>query len=107
VVELEIHLHAEVAVVPGRLLELARPAPDERGPAAELLAVRVPQEVVAHAGAEVVRPLDAAHDLTPEDEVDAVVGVEAERREGRGLPALVELRLQARHRWLQGSRAGV
>ena len=43
----------------------------------------VAEEVVVDARAEVVRALDARQDVAEEDEVDAVVRVEAERRDGR------------------------
>ena len=72
----------------GGLNELARAAPDDRRAAAELLAVRVAQEVVVDARAEVIRALDPLQDVAEEDEVDPVVRVEAERRDG---PGAVEL----------------
>ncbi len=80
----------------GRLHELARAAPDDRRAAAELLAVRVAEEVVVHARAEVVRALDPLQDVPEEDEVDAVVRVEAERRDVGDVQARVlELALEA------------
>src|SRR5262249_54008721 len=77
-VQLEVELDAEVALVARRLNELARAAPDERRPAADLLAVLLAEEVVVDAGPEVVCAGYALQDVAEEDQVDAIVGVEAE-----------------------------
>ncbi len=82
IVDLQIELDAEVALVPRRLHELTRPAPDDRRAATELLPVGVTEEVVIDARAEVVRPLDLGEDVAEEDEIDPVVGVEGEGRDG-------------------------
>src|SRR5207244_4437765 len=79
--------------VSGGLRELARAAPDRRRAAAELLPVRVADEIVVDARAEVIRALDAGEDLAEEDLIDLVGGVEAEG--GDRTAPVVQLGLEA------------
>src|SRR5579859_3385095 len=104
IVELGVELDAEVALVAWGLFELARATPDRGDASAELLAVGVAEKVVVDARAKVVGPFDPRQDVAKEDEIDAVVGVKAERADGGGLTALQILGLDAVRR-LQRSGA--
>ena len=75
---LENALHAEVVRVAPALDRDRRPAPDHVGPRAQELPEAGADEVVAQAGAQVVRAAHLPHHVPPEDEVHAVVGVEVE-----------------------------
>src|SRR5262249_20361890 len=81
---------AEVALVAWCLHKLARAAPNDRSTTAELLAVRIANEVVLDARPEVVSALNARHDPAEEDVVDVVRRVESERRDG----SIAQARLQ-------------
>src|SRR5262245_53886374 len=65
-----------------RLNELAGAAPDERRPATDALPVLVAREVVIDRRAEVISTLHPREDVSEEDEVDAIVRVEAKLGEG-------------------------
>ena len=81
VVDAAVELDAEVAIVAGGLNELACPRPDRGDAAADALAVRIADEVVIDVRTEVVRALDARQDVAVQDQIDAVVRVEAKRLE--------------------------
>src|SRR5262245_60575339 len=68
VVERHVELEAEVAVLAPRLLRRRSAAVDDVEATARLLAVRIVDEVVAHAGLEVVRAGHAPHDRAPQEE---------------------------------------